>query len=147
MLKKKGLRYSNPVTAVIISLAINVIVLWGVSVIYVPLDSLTRAVILIFVLVGLFQPGLTRFLTYKGIEHLGIAITDPIRASTPLFSALFAILLLGEAMTVPIFFATIVIIAGITLLSHRGGSLQKIRFRYILYPLSASLLAGVSQEI
>ncbi|MBI3000605.1 MAG: hypothetical protein HYY46_19450, partial [Deltaproteobacteria bacterium] len=42
MLTKKGLRYSNPVTAVIISLAINVIVLWGVSVIYVPLDSLTR---------------------------------------------------------------------------------------------------------
>src|SRR3990167_7278225 len=50
-------------------------------------------------------------------------------------------------MTVPIFFATIVIIAGIWLLSHRGGSLQKIRFRYILYPLSASLLAGVSQVL
>ena len=69
-------------------------------------------------------------------------------ASTPLFSALFAILFLGERMTLPIFFATLLIIAGITLLSHRGeGSVQKIRLLYILYPLMASLLAGFSQVL
>ncbi len=147
ILTKKGLRFSNPATAVVTSLGINMVFLWSASLLFVPLDSLTDSAILIFAVVGLFQPGLTRLLTYKGIETLGVAITDPIRASTPLFSALFAILFLSEAMTVPIFFATIVIIAGITLLSHRGGSLQKIRFRYILYPLSASLLAGVSQVL
>lgn len=147
MLTKKGLRYSTPVTAVITSLAINIIVLWGVSLIYVPLDSLTRAGILIFVLVGLFQPGFTRFLTYKGIEHLGIAVTDPIRASTPLFSALFAILLLGERLTLPIFFATLLIILGITLLSQHDGSVKEIRPLYIFYPLLASLLAGFSQVL
>jgi uncharacterized membrane protein len=147
MLTKKGLRTSNAATAVVVSLAINVVVLWGVSVIYVPLDSLTRAGIFIFVLVGLFQPGLTRFLTYKGIEHLGIAITDPIRASTPLFSAFFAILLLGERMTMPIFFATLVIIVGITLLSQRDGSVKEIRPLYVSYPILASLLAGFSQVL
>jgi uncharacterized membrane protein len=147
MLTKKGLRYSNPGTAVITSLAINLIFLWGVSILFMPLGSLASAGILIFVLVGLFQPGLTRFLTYKGIETIGVAITDPIRATTPLFSALFAILLLGERMTVPIFFATLIIIIGITLLSHRGGSLQQVRFLYIMYPLLASLLAGFSQVL
>ena len=147
ILTKKGLRFSNPATAVVTSLGINMVFLWSASLLFVPLDSLTDSAILIFAVVGLFQPGLTRLLTYKGIETLGVAITDPIRASTPLFSALFAILFLGEAMTVPIFFATIVIIAGIWLLSYRGGSLQKIRFPYILYPLSASLLAGVSQVL
>jgi len=40
-----------------------------------------------FCLVGFFQPGLTRLLSYKGIDALGVAITDPIRATTPLFSA------------------------------------------------------------
>lgn len=148
MLTKKGLRYSNPATAVVTSLGINMVFLWGVSLLFVPLESLTKAGIFIFVIAGLFQPGLTRFLTYKGIETLGIAITDPIRASTPLFSALFAILFLGERMTLPIFFATLLIIAGITLLSHRGeGSVQKIRLLYILYPLMASLLAGFSQVL
>ena len=100
---KKGLRYSNPATAVITSLAINIVVLWGVSFLFLPLESLKTYGVFIFILVGFFQPGLTRLLTYKGIETLGVAITDPIRASTPLFSAFFAILLLGESMTLPIF--------------------------------------------
>ena len=83
MFTKKALRYSNPATAVISSLLINIIFLWGVSILFVPLASLTSASILIFVIVGLFQPGLTRLLTYKGIDALGVAITDPIRATTP----------------------------------------------------------------
>ena len=147
VLTKKGLRYSNPATALITSLVINMIVLWGLSLFFVPLEFLTHRGILIFVLVGLFQPGLTRFLTYKGIQTLGVAITDPIRAVTPIFSALLAILFLGEQMTLPIFCATLFIIAGVTFLSHRGGSVQKIRFLYILYPLLASLLAGLSQVL
>lgn len=147
MFTKNGLRYSNPATAVITSLAINIIVLWGVSLLFIPLDSLNSSGVFIFVVIGLFQPGLTRLLTYKGIETLGVAITDPIRASTPLFSAFFAILLLGEQMTLPIFFATLVIIFGIVLLSYRGGSVKRIRFRFILYPLLASLLAGFSQVL
>lgn len=147
VLTKKGLRYSNPATAVVTSLVINMIVLWGVSFLFVPLDSLASPGILIFVMVGLFQPGLTRLLTYKGIEALGVAVADPIRGTTPLFSALLAILLLGERMTLPVFWATAVIISGITLLSHRSGSIQKIRFLYILYPLLASFLAGFSQVL
>jgi len=147
MLTKKGLRYSNPATAVITSLAINLVFLWGVSILFVPLAPLASAAVLLFVLVGLFQPGLTRFLTYKGIETLGIALTDPIRATTPLFSAVVAILFLGEQMTLPIGVATLVIIFGITLLSHPGGSVKAIRPAYILYPLLASLLAGCSQVL
>ncbi|MFQ5842709.1 MAG: EamA family transporter [Thermodesulfobacteriota bacterium] len=147
VLIKKGLRYSNPATGLITSLVINMIVLWGLSLLFVPLEFLTHRGILIFVLVGLFQPGFTRFLTYKGIQTLGVAITDPIRAITPMFSALLAILFLGEQMTLPIFCATLLIIAGVTFLSHRGSSIQKIRPLYILYPLLASLLAGLSQVL
>lgn len=147
VLTKKGLRYSTPATALIISLSLNMITLWGMAVLFVPLGYLSNPGILIFILVGLFQPCLTRFLTYKGIETLGVAITDPIRATTPMFSAFFAILFLDEKMTLPIFFATLFIIVGITLLSHRGGSAQRIRFLYVLYPILASLLGGFSQVL
>ena len=124
MFTKKALRYSNPATAVISSLLINIIFLWGVSILFVPLSPLTSASILIFVVVGFFQPGLTRLLSYKGIDALGVAITDPIRATTPLFSAAMAIIFLGEKITLPIIVATMMIIAGITLLSWRSGSMK-----------------------
>lgn len=147
VLTKKGLRYSTPATALIISLSLNIIILWSVSIFFVPLEFVTAPGILIFVVVGLFQPCLTRFLTYKGIETLGVAVTDPIRATTPMFSAFFAILFLDEKMTLPIFTATLLIIVGITLLSHRGGSAQRIRLLFVLYPVLASLLGGFSQVL
>ncbi|MPZ76314.1 MAG: EamA family transporter [Deltaproteobacteria bacterium] len=124
MLTKKALRYSNPATGVVSSLLINIVFLWGLSILFVPLSSLTSASILIFVLVGFFQPGLTRLLTYKGIDTLGVAITDPIRATTPLFSAMMAIIFLDEQITLPIVVATLMIIAGIILLSWRGDSMK-----------------------
>ena len=113
MLTKKALRYSNPATAVISSLLINILFLWGVSILFVPLASLTTPAILIFVGVGFFQPGLTRLLSYKGIDALGVAITDPIRATTPVFSAIMAIIFLGEEVTLPIVVATLLIIAAL----------------------------------
>jgi uncharacterized membrane protein len=84
-------------------------------------------------------------LTYKSIETVGVAVTDPLRATTPMFSAFLAILFLGERMTPPIFFATLLIVAGIMVLSLREEAAQKIRLRYIFYPLLASFLAGSSQ--
>ncbi|MFB3886565.1 MAG: EamA family transporter [Thermodesulfobacteriota bacterium] len=145
MLTKKGLKYSNPHTAVFTSLTINVAVLWTISLLLLPIELLTVSGIFIFVIVGLFQPGLTRLLTYKSIETVGVAITDPLRATTPMFSAFLAILLLGEEMTGLIFFATLLIITGIILLSLRGEAAKNIRARYYFYPLLASFLAGSSQ--
>ncbi|MGB7949745.1 MAG: EamA family transporter [Candidatus Binatia bacterium] len=148
MLTKKALRYSNPATAVISGLLINIIFLWGVSFLFVPLSSLTSVSIWIFAAVGLFQPGLTRLLSYKGIDALGVAITDPIRATTPLFSAMMAILFLDEKLTVPIVAATLMIIGGITLLSWRNGSMKLAGSAvYLWYPIAASALAGATQVV
>jgi uncharacterized membrane protein len=145
---KKALRYSNPATAVISSLLINIVFLWGVSILFVPLESLTSAAIWIFVGVGFFQPGLTRLLSYKGIDALGVAITDPIRATTPLFSAIMAIIFLGEQVTAGIVIATLMIIAGITLLSWRSGSMKLTGSAvYLWYPIAASALAGATQVV
>ncbi len=103
---------------------------------------------MIFVGVGFFQPGLTRLLSYKGIDALGVAITDPIRATTPLFSAIMAIIFLGEEITLPIIAATLMIIAGVTLLSWRSGSMKLAGSAVFLwYPIAASALAGATQVV
>ena len=145
---KKALRTSNPATGVISSLLINIVVLWTLAFLFVPLDALTSAAVWIFVGVGFFQPGLTRLLSYKGIDALGVAITDPIRATTPLFSALMAILFLGEEVTAPIIMATLMIISGITLLYWRGVSMKLTAYAvYLWYPIAASALAGATQVV
>jgi DME family drug/metabolite transporter len=147
ILTKKGLSTSNPTTAVAVSLLINAVFLWLVSILFIPLDSLATPGIFIFVFIGLFQPGLTRLLTYKGIETLGVAITDPIRATTPMFGALMAILALGEQMTLPVFCGTLLVIVGIVYLSHHAETARPVKLRYVFYPLLASVLAGFSQVL
>ena len=143
MFTKKALRYS-----MISSLLINIVFLWGLSILFVPLSSVTVASILIFVAVGFFQPGLTRLLAYKGIDALGVAISDPIRATTPLFSAMMAIIFLGEQITLPMIVATLMIIAGIILLSWRSGSMRLAGSAvYLWYPIAASALAGATQVV
>ena len=145
---KKALRFSNPATGVISTLLINIVFLWTVALLFVPMANVTLASLLIFVGVGFFQPGLTRLLTYKGIDALGVAITDPIRASAPLFSAAMAIVFLGEEITLPIIVATLMIIGGITLLSWRHGAMKLAGSAvYLWFPIAASVLAGASQVV
>src|SRR5919106_417523 len=127
LLTKKGLRYSNPATAVISSLMVNIVFLWGVSLMIAPLASLSAGSILIYA--------------------LGVAISDPIRATTPLFSAMMAIIFLGEQITLPIIAATLLIIAGIILLSWRQGPMKGLDPVYVWYPIAASALAGCSQVL
>jgi drug/metabolite transporter (DMT)-like permease len=51
---------------------------------------------LIFVAVGLFVPGVTRVLSFRGIRTLGSSVTSTIVNTTPMFSTMLAILLLDE---------------------------------------------------
>jgi drug/metabolite transporter (DMT)-like permease len=51
---------------------------------------------LIFVAVGLFVPGVTRVLSFRGIRTMGSSITSTIINTTPMFSTVLAILLLSE---------------------------------------------------
>jgi drug/metabolite transporter (DMT)-like permease len=51
---------------------------------------------LLFVAVGLFVPGVTRVLSFRGIRTMGSSVTSTIVNTTPMFSTLLAILVLGE---------------------------------------------------
>jgi len=145
VLIKKGLATSNSTTAVFITIGINSVFLWGFALLLTPLHYLVTPAILIFLGVGLFQPGLTRLLTVKGIDTLGVSIADPIRASTPMFSSLMAIVFLGEQMTFAILYGTLLIIIGITVLSHQKSAGRPLRLLHLCYPILASFLVGLSQ--
>ena len=70
-------------------------------------------------LVGLIQPGGTRYLAYLSVEKVGVAVTAPLRATTPLFSSLMAIMVLNEQLTAAVAAGTTLVVCGIILLSTR----------------------------
>jgi drug/metabolite transporter (DMT)-like permease len=79
------------------------------------LEELTLAATGIFAAVGLFNFILGRYLNFLSISHLGVARATPLTASTPLFAALMAVVLLGEGLSVPTVLGTALVLAGIYL--------------------------------
>lgn len=147
ILLKKGLAHGNPISATFLSLCINVLSFWSFVLAVLPWDEILRPELLIFVLVGLIQPGGTRFLAYLSVERVGVAVTAPIRATTPLFSSLLAIAVLGEQLTPAVGAGTALVVGGITLLSlseKRTGAWMNI---LVALPLLSAFVAGSTQVI
>ena len=147
ILLKRGLAHGNPITAIVISLAINVLSFWSFVFAVLPLEEILRPELLIFVLVGLVQPGGTRYLAYLSVEKVGVAVTAPLRATTPLFSSLMAIAVLGEQLTPAVGAGTALVVFGIVLLSMREEKTGAWMNIFVTLPLLSAFVAGSTQVV
>ncbi|HVO92297.1 MAG TPA: DMT family transporter [Terriglobales bacterium] len=143
ILSKRGLRYSTPITITFVSLLIQTTVLFAIALFFTGIPSTPTFVFGLYVIAGVLQ-AVVRQLTYIGIEKIGAARSGPIRASVPLWSAAVAIFLLGEKMTLPIAAGTLLVFAGILLISWRADEgVKDFRRWYVIAPLLAAILGGI----
>jgi uncharacterized membrane protein len=100
--------------------------------------------ILYFILAGLVGTTAGRLLRFVAIDKVGASVSAALINLHPFISAGLAILLLGEAVTMPILAGTAVIVVGTVLLSV-GGRLLGFRPRQLIYPfLSAACFGAVA---
>ena len=94
---------------------------------------------LIFVGVGLLVPGVTRVLSFRGIRTLGSSITSTIINTTPAFSTVLAIFLLGERPGALVLSGVALTVAGLVTVSW-VGSRANYRKRELLFPFLCALI-------
>jgi len=94
---------------------------------------------LIFVAVGLFVPGVTRVLSFRGIRTMGSSITSTIVNTTPMFSTVLAILILGERPAPLVLLGVFLTVAGLAAVSW-GGVQVSYRKSELIYPFLCALL-------
>ncbi len=140
---KKGLQESDSHTGVIVSLSVNVIVLWLILVLTTPVSLLFNTAIVIFIIAGFLAPGIARLLRFESFDRIGVARTAPITATTPLYATAIAVIFLGERLTFPIAGGMLFIIIG-TIVISKTGKFTKEDF---MFAIAASFLAGVSTPI
>jgi uncharacterized membrane protein len=121
------------------NLGVNALFLLLYILIFVDRIDLLTPANLIFVLVGIFVPGVARFFMFKGMERLGASITSCLTNSTPLFATLFAVSFLQERPTATNLLGTLSIVAGIIALSWKGAT-KTWSSRDLLFPLTAAFL-------
>ena len=128
------------------NLGINALFLWLYVLLFTERLELGAGANLIFVLVGIFVPGIARFFIFKGMERLGASITSCLTNSTPLFATLFAIAFLSERPTATNILGTLSIVSGIVALTWKGAA-KTWRTRDLLFPLTAAFLFAARDNL
>ena len=78
--------------------------------------QLTGQSYLWFMLSGLLNFKMGRFMNFSSDQRIGVSRATPVVNSAPLFAAAFAIVILGEEMTAPLRLGTLCVMAGIALI-------------------------------
>jgi drug/metabolite transporter, DME family len=120
VLAQRGLHLAPTPWGAWLTLAVNSIFLWTFHYLLYPSTPILVVQNLTFVAVGLFVPGLTRVLTFRGIRTMGSAITATIVNATPMVSTLLAMLILKERPGPLVLFGASLIVAGLIAISWEG---------------------------
>ena len=96
---------------------------------------------LTFVAVGLFVPGMTRVLTFRGIRTMGSAITSTVVNTTPMFSTALAMVVLAERPGSLVLAGVALIVSGLVIISWEGTERSWKRKELIFPFLAAGLFA------
>ena len=101
-------------------LTVNTLVAFGgLSIALVRGTFFTTAMtpLLWFIVVGFFGQGIGTITHYIGIERMGVSRATAIQASTPLWGAVIAVIVLGESPSWMTILGTVGIVAGVILLA------------------------------
>ena len=144
ILIRRGLIESNAMTGAFISLSMSAALAWLMLPFFAPLSALWTPAVLIFLVAGIFAPGIGRTLSYVGIEKIGVARSVPIANSSPIFASLFAVIFLAEAWLPQNIVGTLLVIGGVILLSMAKPAEGEWRKLDAVYPLLGAMAFGVS---
>jgi DME family drug/metabolite transporter len=147
ILYRKALSGASPFAANVVRCVTNAAVLFLVLVGSGLLGVLSRLpveVVVAVVVSGVVGLGVGDTLYMVGLKSVGVARSVPLASTYPLFSLLWAVLLLGQAVTTQALSGAVVILLGIWLLSReRGDSTFHFRGGALAVGVVASLLTAV----
>ena len=146
VISQRGLHVFPTPWAVWITLLINGLFLWIFHLLLHPDAPIFIQANLPFVLIGVFVPGLTRMLAFRGIRKMGSSVTTSVLNSTPMFSATLAIIFLGERPGLPVLFGIGMIVGGLMMLSWKSEKRAWSRTE-LFYPLLAAFLMGFKDVV
>ena len=139
LLAQRGLYIQPTPWGAWVTLVANTVFLFGCHFLLAPDAPIFVAENWIFVAVGLFVPGFTRVLTFRGIRTMGSAVTSTVVNTTPMFSTALAMFVLAERPGPMVLLGVGLIVGGLVIISWEGSQRSWKRSE-LIYPFLAALL-------
>jgi len=145
---RKRLERSNYFAVVVIINIIGNLILWPLTLLLTRFDSIACDSLLFFIIAGILHPGIVAMMFFKGLEKVDASINASIFAVNPLFTSIFAVILLQEVLSFVNWMGILSIIAGIflieRLLNNQNRYGRKILNSGLVWPLAASFISTLS---
>ena len=146
VLTQVGLRHVPPLAGAAISIPSSTALFICVAPFALADTTVVWAAVPIFAAIGLLFPGSVTLLTFAANRALGPVMTGTLGNLAPLFAVALAFIILGEPLRALQLAGLLVVIAGIVILTvTRGEDTRSWRSWYLLLPLAAAALRGVTQ--
>lgn len=148
ILTRKNLDESNCFSVTVITTIIGNVILWPLVLLFINLKTVNIQGILFFIIAGMLSPGITRLLYFKGMEFLGTSVNASIFAIYPMYSSLFAFLLLNETIALENWIGVICIVVGVIFIERSfvkpKAESKKFSKKSLIFPLFGALVNGTS---
>jgi drug/metabolite transporter, DME family len=135
-------RHGSPFSA-LVAVGSGTVAMWLIVALFGFAVPNTIEALFLFAVRGLLDPGLSALLIFLAIRKIGVSVTIPILAAAPFVSTTLSVLFLNEPLTLFVILGTLLIIAGVTLLSYRKGHFGD-NIKFILLAIIASASIGLA---
>ena len=146
ILVRRGSRYASVALAALMGFVLSTVALWTAIWLYFPLSLLYTDATWYFIISGLIQPAIVRFMHYTGIVRLGASRAGPVRSVTPLFAIALAFTFLGERPATEVYLGSLLSVVGVWFTSSRREGESEWKAIHLAYPLGAAFLTAISQN-
>jgi drug/metabolite transporter, DME family len=101
-----------------------------------------------FAIVGIIRPAISTTLAISSIKMMGPTLTSSLTAATSIFGSMFAILILGEGLSLPIAIGTAAVVAGAVVAAWNPKGFKRTWPLWaIALPLGASLIRATGHIV
>jgi drug/metabolite transporter (DMT)-like permease len=142
---RRGMRGSTAITATLISILTNLVALWALAAASGGLGLITLPAAGTLVAAGLFAPALARFTYYEAMNLIGVARASTISNTTPIFTAVLAVPILGEHLSWRLATGTLLVVVGLALtIRPDAGTPAERPWGGALLALNTAVMASIS---
>lgn len=140
-LQSIGLRGSDARSGSLVNIAAGAVMYWLLAPFYLESWFWLTGACALFALVGLFRPSLSSAMALSSIHYMGPTLSSALTACAPIFGAAYAILLLGEQLTLKTALGTLAVVAGCAVSAYRRqGVLRDWPLWALILPLGAAFV-------
>jgi uncharacterized membrane protein len=120
-----GLEGSDARTGSIINIATGAVFYWVLAPFYLESWYWFTWGAVLFALVGIIRPSISSFLAIQSIHVMGPTLTSAFTATSPIFGAAIAVLLLGETLDLKTTIGIVAVVAGAVVATYRPQGIAR----------------------